>query len=111
MVRAALLAWASPVPDRTAEFVEWYEKVHIPDVRAAIPTIEKVIRYRLVDPADSGRPPRFLTFYDLGEVEVAAAEASLTEAATSGQMQLSPAMDLADNPPALQWYVRDSGEL
>ncbi|MCC5575242.1 MULTISPECIES: hypothetical protein [Microtetraspora] len=111
MSRAALLAWASPVPHRTAEFVEWYENVHIPQVRAAIPSIEEVVRYRLVDPADPERQPRFLTFYDLGEVDVADASASLAEAAKAGELEPSSSMDLVTDPPVIQWYIRDSGAL
>lgn len=110
MGKSALLAWASPVPDRTAEFVDWYEKVHIPEVRAAIPSITQVKRYRLVDPADPERPARFLTVYDLGEVDVAEAAQSLGEAVAAGGLAPSGAMDLAGDPPALQWYTLESDE-
>jgi hypothetical protein len=109
--RAALLAFSSPEPGRTAEFLEWYEQVHVPEMRAVIPQITEVTRYRLASPGGTGGPPRFLTFYDLGDADVAEAEANLTKAATSGGLRPPVAMDLTDNPPQIQWYVRDSGEL
>jgi hypothetical protein len=108
MDKSALLAWASPLPGRTEEFLDWYENVHIPEVRAAIPTISKVTRYRLVDPdADPQRPPRFLTFYDLGEVTADEAAAGLGKAAAAGGLRPDGSVDLAGDPPVLQWYADD----
>jgi hypothetical protein len=111
MGKSALLAWASPVPDRTDEFVDWYENVHVPEVRAAIPSIVKVTRYRLVDPSEPKRPARFLTIYALGEVDAAEAAQSLGQAVAAGSLRPSGAMDLAGAPPVMQWYALDSDEL
>jgi hypothetical protein len=110
MGKSALLAWAGPVPGRTDEFVDWYETVHIPEVRTAIPAIEKVTRYRLVDPAEPERPARFLTVYDLGDVDATDAAASLGAAAAAGGLQPHGAMDLVNDPPVLQWCVVDSAD-
>ena len=108
MGRAALMVFASPVPGRTEELVEWYDRVHIPDVRKAVPAIRNAVRYLLVDPsAGPQEPPRFVTVYDLGDTDPAAAAAALA----AGEMELSPALDLTENPPEMRWGVRDSGEL
>ena len=48
MAKAMFLAWASPVNEASeAEFNDWYEGTHIPQVRSAIPAITAVHRYRL----------------------------------------------------------------
>jgi hypothetical protein len=99
MGKSALLAWSSPVPGRTDEFVEWYETVHIPEVRAAIPTVSKVIRYRLVDPEAPERPVRFLTHYDLGDVDATDAAASLGKAVAAGGLRPHGSMDLVPAEP------------
>lgn len=115
MAKAMFLAWASPVDEASeAEFNDWYEGTHIPQVRAAIPAITAVHRYRLADlPAAPGgaepgsTPParRYLAVYELDTDDVAAAAAALGAAATGGRMDMTPTMDLLANPPALQWYL------
>ena len=50
MAKGLLLAWSSPASDESdAEFNSWYEDTHIPQVRAAIPSITAVYRYRTAD--------------------------------------------------------------
>ncbi|MCD0452961.1 hypothetical protein LO762_27830 [Actinocorallia sp. API 0066] len=111
MARAALLAFSSPVPGRTEELTEWYDKVHIPDVRAAIPAIDRVVRYRIVEEVEeSAGEPRFVTVYEIPDGDVADASARLTAALRGGGMALSPALDLADRPPVIQWAVAESAE-
>ncbi|GAB2832144.1 hypothetical protein GCM10022221_33800 [Actinocorallia aurea] len=105
MGRSVLLAWSSPVPDGAAELARWYDEVHIPDVRAAIPAIDRVVRYRVA--AEPGEPPRFLTVYELADDDVATAAAQLGEAAKAGRLTPSAAMDLATRPPVLEWAVAE----
>jgi len=114
MAKAMFLAWASPVDEASeAEFNEWYEGTHIPQVRSAIPAITAVHRYRLADlPAEPGGAPparRYLAVYELDTDDVATAAAALGAAATEGRMDMTPAMDLQANPPDLQWYLGLSG--
>jgi hypothetical protein len=110
MAKAMFLAWASPVDEASeAEFNEWYEGTHIPQVRSAIPAITAVHRYRLADltAGPGGAPParRYLAVYELDTDDVAAAAAALGAAATEGRMDMTPTMDLHANPPDLQWYL------
>ncbi|WP_157964010.1 hypothetical protein [Actinocorallia populi] len=108
MGRVALLAFSSPVEGRTDELVEWYDEVHIPDVRAAIPAIDRVVRYRIAENPGTAESPRFLTVYELPDGDVETASAQLTDALRSGRMETSPAMDLAGRPPVIQWAVAES---
>jgi len=52
-------------PGREAEFNEWYDKVHVPDV-LEVPGIIGVTRYRLAEGVPGGDDPsRFLALYEL----------------------------------------------
>ncbi len=105
MAKGVFLAWSSPVsPDQLGAFDEWYESTHIPQVRAAVPSISGVARYELVDPAADGPGYRYLTVYELDDADIPAAAAAMNESAAAGKLDLSPAMDLAQRPPVAQWY-------
>ncbi|MDX6742165.1 hypothetical protein [Actinocorallia sp. A-T 12471] len=108
MGKAALVAFSSPVANRTEQLSEWYDTVHIPEVRAAIPAIERVVRYRIVEEPGSGQPPRFLTVYEIADGDVEAANAQLS--AALGGMARSADMDLENRPPVIQWAVAEHAE-
>jgi alkanesulfonate monooxygenase SsuD/methylene tetrahydromethanopterin reductase-like flavin-dependent oxidoreductase (luciferase family) len=105
MAKALMLAWSSPVSaDRAAEFHDWYERTHIPQVRAAVPAITAVSRYELADP-DAPEPTlRFLAVYELDDADIGAAAAAVAASAAAGKLAASPAMDLAGRPPMAHWY-------
>ena len=105
MAKGVFLAWSSPVsPEQLAEFDEWYRTTHIPQVRAAVPSISAVARYELIDPAGAGPSYRYLTVYELDDADIGAAAAAMNESAAAGKLDLSPAMDLAQRPPLAEWY-------
>ena len=105
MAKGVFLAWSSPVsPDQLGAFDEWYESTHIPQVRAAVPSISGVARYELVNPAANGPSHRYLTVYELDDADIGAAAAAMNESAAAGKLDLSPAMDLAQRPPLAEWY-------
>jgi hypothetical protein len=107
MARALMLAWSSPrSPDRASEFDEWYEQTHIPQIRAAVPSITAASRFELVDPESPGPSHRYLAVYELDDDDIPAAAAALADAGASGHLQMTPAMDLTVNPPVAQWYRR-----
>jgi hypothetical protein len=104
MAKGVFLAWSSPVsPEQLDEFDEWYHTTHIPQVRAAVPSISDVARYELVDPAADGPSHRYLTVYELDDADIPAAAAAMNESAAAGKLDPSPAMDLAERPPVAQW--------
>lgn len=106
MAKALLLAWASPASQESdAEFEQWYEHTHIPQVRAAIPSIGPVSRYALVDP-EAGGQTRFLAVYEMDDDDIPSAAAALGDGVGSGRIQMSESLDLVNAPPQLQWYRR-----
>jgi hypothetical protein len=107
MAKALFLAWSNPVDEASdAEFNAWYEGTHIPQVRAAIPAVSAVHRYRAADvPPGPGTPAhRYLAVYELDTDDVAGAMAALGAAAVGGLLDQATTMDTTDNPPVLQWY-------
>jgi hypothetical protein len=105
MTKGLFLAWSSPVSaDQLAEFDEWYATTHIPQVRAAVPSITAASRYELVDPATPEPTLRYLTVYELDEADIAALAAAMNENAAAGKIEMSPAMDVAQRPPVAKWY-------
>lgn len=105
MAKAVLLAWSSPQSaDRIAEFHNWYENTHIPQIRAAVPAITEVSRYEFVDSADREATHRYLAIYELDDADVEAAAAALAENGAAGRIEMTTAMDLTDRPPVAQWY-------
>jgi hypothetical protein len=101
---AMLLAWSSPVDEASAaEFHRWYEQVHVPEVRAAVPGIVDVRRYALDDVTSGGAPAtRFLAVYEITTDDLSASAAALGAAA--GRFTPTAAMDRTGEPPVLQWY-------
>jgi EthD domain len=113
MAKAMFLAWSDPVDDVSeSEFNTWYEGTHIPQVRAAVTAITAVHRYRVADlPADANGSPthRYLAVYEMDTDDVQGAVAALGAAASAGQIDMSPTLDTAVNPPVLQWYQAVAG--
>jgi hypothetical protein len=110
MAKALFLAWSDPIDDeREAEFNAWYEGTHVGQVRAAIPAISAVHRYRLADvpgsPAQGAPSHRYLAVYELDTDDVPGAMAALGAAAAGGRLDMTQSMDMTTNPPVLQWYL------
>ncbi len=109
MAKGLFLAWAEPAGNESeAEFNTWYDGTHIPQVRAAIPAITAVHRYRVADvPAAPGQQQpshRYLAVYELDTDDVADAMAALQAAAVGGRIDPTATMDMTANPPVLQWF-------
>jgi hypothetical protein len=107
MAKAMFLAWANPVDDASdSEFNAWYDGTHVPQLRAAIPAITAVHRYRVADVPGVGASPahRYLAVYELDTDDVAGAMAALGAASADGRIEMTTTIDLADTPPVLQWY-------
>jgi hypothetical protein len=112
MAKSMFMAWSSPVDDASdSEFNAWYEGTHVPQVRAAIPAITSVHRYRVADVPGVGAAPahRYLAVYEMDTDDVAGAMASLGAAGAEGRLDMSATMDVATNPPILQWFQAVTG--
>lgn len=108
MAKAVLLAWSTPISAESQhEFDSWYESTHIPQIKQAVPAITGATRYRLSDPAGTDTT-RFLAVYELDDADVEKASSMLIAAVGAGRIDATPTMDMADNPPQLQWYVEHS---
>ncbi len=106
MAKGLFIAWMSPVSDeQDAELNEWYNGTHIPQVRAAIPSISAVHRYRTADLPGGTQPPhRYVAVYELDSDDVAAAAGALGLAGQQGKLTPTAALDYTANPPVIQWY-------
>jgi hypothetical protein len=109
MAKGLFLAWSSPVDDASDDaFNSWYDNTHLPQVRAAVPSITAVHRYRTADLPGGQQPPyRYLAVYELDTSDMAAAAAALSAAAAEGRMDMTTTMDRTV-PPAIQWYQEKS---
>jgi hypothetical protein len=107
MAGSALLAFASPAtPEQEQQFNDWYDTIHIPQVREVLPDVTSVTRYRLVDPNGTDSGARFLAIYEMGGDDVAAAAGAMGAAVQNGQLDTTPAMDVTARPPELLWVQR-----
>jgi hypothetical protein len=112
MAKSMFMAWASPVDQASdSAFNTWYEGTHVPQVRAAIPAITAVRRYRVADiPGVGGAPAhRYLAVYEMDTDDVAGAMAALGAASADGRLEMTATMDLAANPPVLHWFHAVTG--
>jgi hypothetical protein len=106
VTKTLLVANSSPVSaEADAEFVRWYDEVHIPDVRSVIPSITSVGRYRVYD-ADTAALPRYVTIYEIDGIDAESAAAALQSARVSGALVVADSMNITDHPPAVQFLSK-----
>jgi hypothetical protein len=101
MSRAILLSYTGLAdPSREAEFAQWWDEVHIPEVCSTPGFVSgrrflasKAQRSSLVGP-----PPRYLSVYELEADDIAGAIASLEARVKTGKISAPPAGLLAPDP-------------
>lgn len=104
-----LFVWMSPVADdRDSELNEWYNQIHVPQMREIVPEIDVVRRYRILRSDGAEKQHRYLTTYDIKTDDIDGILAAIGEASSSGAMVMTDAIDLADLPPKMIWYLRIS---
>lgn len=90
-----MMVFTDPVPGREAEYDEWYDGTHLPEL-LALPGFVAAHRWRRSDsgfPGFAGCPQRNLAIYELdgdGEKGFAA----MMEASASGALHMSDALDI-----------------
>ncbi|MFB9323861.1 hypothetical protein [Cryptosporangium minutisporangium] len=108
MAKTLLLAWSTPVSEEAVdEFHRWYEETHVPELRAAVPSITAANRYRLRPIGPGPAAPaagRFLCVYEIDEADAEAVAGALFGAIGDGRISQGQLMDMTGNPPALEWY-------
>jgi len=95
-VTTLYLAFANPVPGREAEFLDWYEHTHVPDLLVT-PGFISARRFTLHPRSDAVYPPpphRYLVIYELDH-DIETAMRHIASRVESGEIVLSDAMDLA----------------
>jgi hypothetical protein len=95
-VTTLYLAFANPVDGREAEFLDWYEHTHVPDLLAT-PGFVSARRFALDPGSATVFPPplqRYLVIYELdGDFE--AAMGNIAARVESGAITLTDSMDMA----------------
>ena len=96
MAKGILLVESRPsAPERAAEFNEWYESVHMPEVLA----LDSFVSARRFRPVRPGEP--YVAVYEIDADDVTAAAKGVFAAAQSGAFNMSDSMQF-DPPPAMR---------
>ena len=97
MTKGILLVQSRPSsPEEAAEFHQWYDEVHVPEMLA----VEGVVSARRLVALDG---ESFLAIYEI-EGDVEQAKANLATAQASGSMSKPVAVRL-DPPPSAQYFL------
>jgi hypothetical protein len=105
------LVFSNPVEGKEAEFNEWYDTVHMPEV-LGIPGVLSAQRFDVgvpaADPAADAALPqpthRYLTVYEVdGDIDKVLS--GLAEGATSGKIHMSDSLDVK-NASIVFWKPR-----
>lgn len=93
-----MLVTTTPHPGLTeAEFNAWYDKIHIPEIRARVAGVQAVERFR----AEAGdQPPRYLAVYRISRP----VSEILTDIRAAGLSDSAPMLDMVTNPPTITSY-------
>ncbi len=83
---------SSPVEGREEEYNDWYQNTHLPEV-VDLPGIRSAQRFRQARNLKEGEAYPYLTLYDIETDDIDAVLASLAEAAGSGGINMSDAID------------------
>lgn len=110
MAAAIFLAWTNPAPGVSEEEVnDWYDNVHIPQIRAAVPSIRATTRYRTAPFSQGSEPGQtvyaFLAVYELDSADVVAVAQDLDQAVRDGAISMGSVLELAQTPPVMQFYT------
>lgn len=95
MAKYTLVVLSNATADKDAEFNEWYNKVHIPDV-LNVPGFVAAQRFKLADAqlGKADRPHRYLALYELDTDDVQGSIKELQKRAGTAQMVISDSIDI-----------------
>jgi hypothetical protein len=103
MPKGILVALADAADGRDADFNEWYDKVHGPEV-ASLPGFKSFTRYKVVEGSRVPEgTPTYCAVYELEADDLNAAVAGIGAAAREGKLHMSDSIKL-DPPPGLIVY-------
>jgi hypothetical protein len=82
-------------PERTDEYNDWYDNVHLPDL-LKVKGVVGASRYRVAKAQQGGAPvsgPQYLAIYEVDIEDVQDFFEDMMRAATDGSMRMSDALD------------------
>ena len=94
MAKFKLIALTTPAAGKEAEFHNWYQNVHLPEL-CALPGLDSAQRYQLVAKLMGSDTNQWLAIYDIEADDPMAFMGAMGEAATSGKLTQSDASDMA----------------
>jgi hypothetical protein len=107
MTTAVLLVRTRPAtPEAEDDYNDWYERVHIPQILAAVPAIISAQRFRLLSShgrSDGSAP--YLAVYEIESDDPAGALDQLGRAMATGEIAMSPSVEVLGPAPL---YVEPS---
>lgn len=100
MPRYNMVVLTNPTEGKDAEYNEWYNNTHIPEV-CDIPGMVAGERFKVMPELCMNQPPRpYLAIYEIEADDAGSVLQELTRRAESGEMNMSDALDV-DN--AIFW--------
>jgi hypothetical protein len=100
MPKCKLIALTTPLPGKEAEFHDWYQNAHLPEI-ISIPGFQGAQRFQLVAKLMGSDANQYLAIYDAETDNPGALMAAMGELAQSGKMTPPIYQDMATTYTAL----------
>lgn len=94
MPKFILVVPSAPVAGSEDDYNRWYDEEHLGDV-CAVPGFVASTRYTAVAASPDAPPAPYLAIYEIDADDAEAAIAELQRRAGTGEMHISPALDIA----------------
>ncbi|HTF06554.1 MAG TPA: hypothetical protein VK659_00085 [Asanoa sp.] len=96
MAKLVMVALTNAAPGREDDFHAWYDKTHIPQIRAAVPGVGQVTRYRVG--AGQQSVHEFLCVYEVDAGSPAEVLGAVGAGVQSGAVEMTDAMSTDPAP-------------
>lgn len=100
MAKGIMVVQSGPVPGKEAEYNDWYDNTHIPEI-CAVPGFTGARRFKVA--GKPGEAPAYLAIYEIEADEVTAPVQEMRARAKAGKQTPSDAITL-DPPPVVTLY-------
>ena len=100
MAKFKMIALTTPVPGREADYHEWYQKVHLPEL-TAFDGIDSAQRYKLTAKMLGEDTNQYLAIYDIETDDPTTVLGAIGEASAAGKLTQTDASDMGTTYTAL----------
>ena len=100
MAKYKMIALTTPVPGKEAEYHEWYQKTHLPQL-TGFNGIDSAQRFKLSAKLMGSDNNQYLAIYDIETDDPMALLGAIGEASASGKLTQSDASDMGTTYTAL----------